>query len=176
MRKIDFRFLSLCAIGALFSGLLGFMVAAGNNVTFDGHEHPPSPSKSHSNLDNLHANSSNHQKMHDSPIHIAENMPVPTITAKLQRDPVSGFNLNLETSNFTFTPELTGLEHSNGMGHAHLYMDGQKIARIYGNWFHISSIPMGAKELIITLNSNDHRPLFANNLPISSIITLENER
>ena len=39
MRQIDLRFLGLCAIGALFSGLLGFMIAAGNNVTFDGHEH-----------------------------------------------------------------------------------------------------------------------------------------
>ena len=51
----------------------------------------------------------------------------------------------------------------------------QKIARLYGNWFHISEIPKGAKSLEITLNSNDHRPFFANNVVISSIIALENE-
>lgn len=48
MRQIDLRFLGLCAIGALFSGLLGFMIAAGNNVTFDGHEHLAGPLASHS--------------------------------------------------------------------------------------------------------------------------------
>ena len=172
MRKIDLRFLGLCAIGALFSGLLGFMIAAANNVTFDGHEHPANPLGSHSELTNLR----NHEKMHDTPIHIAKNIAVPTIAAKLQRDPFSGFNLKLETLNFTFAPDLSGLEHKDGMGHAHLYIDGQKIARLYGNWFHISEIPKGAKSLEITLNSNDHRPFFANNVVISSIIALENER
>ena len=109
MRKIDLRFLGLCAIGSLFSGLLGFMIAAGNNVTFDSHEHPASSLASHSDLTNLRAHSSNHEKMHDSPIHIAKNIAVPTITAKLEEDPVSGFNLNLETRNFTFAPKLSGL-------------------------------------------------------------------
>ena len=122
MRKIDLRFLGLCAIGALFSGLLGFMIAAANNVTFDGHEHPANPLVSHSELTNLRTHSSNHEKMHDTPIHIAKNIAVPTIAAKLERDPTSGFNLNLETRNFTFAPELSGLEHKDGMGHAHLYI------------------------------------------------------
>ena len=175
MRQIDLRFLGLCAIGALFSGLLGFMIAAGNNVTFDGHEHLAGPLASHSELSNLRTHSSNHEKMHDTPLHIAKNIPLPTITAKLEKDPVSGFNLNLETRNFTFAPALSGREHKNGMGHAHLYIDGQKIARLYGNWFHISEIPKGAKSLKITLNSNGHRPFFANNVVISSIIALENE-
>ncbi|MBT5573816.1 hypothetical protein N9C75_02035 [Alphaproteobacteria bacterium] len=175
MRKIDLRFLGLCAIGSLFSGLLGFMIAAGNNVILDGHEHPKNPARSHLELGNLHPYSTNHEKKHDSPIHIGKNIAVPTIIAKLEKDPVSGFNLNLETSNFIFAPELSGLEHKNGMGHAHLYIDGQKIARLYGNWFHIIEIPKGAKTLEITLNSNDHRPFFLNNILISSIITVENE-
>lgn len=176
MRQIDLRFLGLCAIGALFSGLLGFMIAAGNNVTFDGHEHLAGPLASHSELSNLRTHSSNHEKMHDTPLHIAKNIPLPTITAKLEKDPVSGFNLNLETGNFTFAPALSGREHKDGMGHAHLYVDGQKIARLYGNWFHISEFPKDAKSLEITLNSNNHRPFFVNNSIISSIISLENGR
>ena len=176
MRQIDFRFLGLCAIGALFSGLLGFMIAAGNNVTFDGHEHLAGPLASHSELTNLRTHSSNHEKMHDTPLHIAKNIPLPTITAKLEKDPVSGFNLNLETGNFTFAPALSGREHKDGMGHAHLYIDGQKIARLYGNWFHISEFPKDANSLEITLNSNNHRPFFVNNSIVSSIISLENGR
>ena len=82
MRKIDVRFLSLCAIGALFSGLLGFMVAAGNNVTFDGHEHLAGPLALHSELNNLRTHSSNHEKMHDTPLHIAKNIAVPIIKCK----------------------------------------------------------------------------------------------
>ena len=153
-----------------------YLAVYGNNVTFDGHKHLAAPLSSYSELTNLRTHAGNHEKMHDSPIHINTNIAVPTITAKLERDPVSGFNLNLETRNFTFAPELSGLKHKDGMGHAHLYVDGQKIARLYGNWFHISEIPKDAKSLEITLNSNNHRPFFVNNSIISSIISLENGR
>ena len=98
---------------------------------------------------------------------------IPTIEATLHKDPISGFNLQLVTSNFRFSPELAGLKHKNGMGHAHLYIDGHKTARIYNNWHHIKVIPNGAKELTVTLNSNDHKPFVLNNTVISSIIKLD---
>ncbi len=176
MDKINLRFIGLCAIGAIFSGLIGFLIAAGNGVTFNGHDHKTAHFKDYL-ADNLpHADTTGHAKMHDTPIHLANNKAAPTIIAKIKKDPVSGFNLFLITTNFIFAPELSGLQHKDGTGHAHLYIDGQKIARLYGKSFHISEIPKGAESLEVTLNSNDHRPFFSNNLLISSIIALENER
>ncbi len=31
--------MGLSAIGAIFSGLIGFLIAGANNITFDGHDH-----------------------------------------------------------------------------------------------------------------------------------------
>ena len=59
------------------------------------------------------------------------------------------------------------------MGHAHLYIDGQKIARIYSNWHHIKEIPAGAKELTVTLNSNEHKAYVFKSAVIKSIIKLD---
>ncbi len=70
---------------------------------------------------------------------------IPTINAKFQTDPFSEFNLHLSTSNFIFIPEYAGLKNKNGRGHAHLYIDGQKFARLYGYWYHINKIPEDSK-------------------------------
>ena len=167
MRKIDFRLLGLYAIGSIFSGLIGFMIAGANNVTFDGHKH---------NMDHLdtgyHGDKTSHSETHAEPIAIPKNRQEPSIRAELQVDPVSGFNLHLITSNFTFAPESAGLKHKDGIGHAHLYIDEHKIARLYNSWFHIDTIPEDAKQMRITLYSNDHRPFMADNKIISAVIEL----
>ena len=115
MRQIDFRLLGLCAIGFIFSGLIGFMIAGANNVTFDGHKH---------NMDHLdtayHGGKTSLSETHAEPIAIPKNGLEPSIKAELQIDPVSGFNLHIITSNFTFAPESAGHKHKDGLGHAHL--------------------------------------------------------
>ena len=167
MKQINFRLLGLCAIGFIFSGLIGFMIAGANNVTFDGHKH---------NMDHLdtayHGGKTSHSETHAEPIAIPKNGLEPSIKAELQIDPVSGFNLHLITSNFVFAPESTGLKHKDGKGHAHLYIDEHKIARLYNSWFHIDTIPEDAKQMRITLYSNDHRPFMADNKIISAVIEL----
>ena len=78
MRKIDFRLLGLCAIGFLFSGLIGFMIAGANNVTFDGHKH---------NMDHLdtayYGGKTSHSETHAEPIAIPKNGLEPSIRAEL---------------------------------------------------------------------------------------------
>ena len=54
--------------------------------------------------------------------------------------------------------ERSGGDHVAGEGHAHVYVDGEKIARLYGPWLHIPSLSPGAV-VEVTLNANDHRPL-----------------
>ena len=47
-----------------------------------------------------------------------------------------------------------------GEGHAHLYIDGEKIARIYGPWYHVGKILPGAHTIVATLNANNHDTYF----------------
>ncbi len=71
-------------------------------------------------------------------------------------DSVSGMNVRLTTTNFTFAPEEVGGEHVPGHGHAHIYVDGVKVGRLYGEHYHLGSIAPGEHTLRATLNANTH--------------------
>jgi len=73
-------------------------------------------------------------------------------------DGSGGVNLHLKTQNFEFTPENVNTLNIAGQGHAHLYIDGKKITRIYGDWYHLptSSMVNGEYTLSVDLNGNDH--------------------
>lgn len=86
------------------------------------------------------------------------------------KDPMSGWNINLKVNNFRFTPENASLPHSPGEGHAHLYINDNKIARLYGDWYHIPEFIKDKNEIKVTLNSNDHQTLAIGKQPIEKII------
>ena len=71
-------------------------------------------------------------------------------------DSVSGLNVSLTTTNFTFAPEEVGGEHVPGHGHAHIYVDGVKVGRLYSEHYHLGSIGPGEHRLRATLNANTH--------------------
>lgn len=80
----------------------------------------------------------------------------PALTMTVTEDPMSGWNVSLVTENFTFAPTQAGGLPIPNTGHAHLYVGDQKIARMYGPYFHIPSLPPGQHEIVVTLSSNDH--------------------
>lgn len=81
---------------------------------------------------------------------------IPELKIFVTEDRMSGWNIRLETENFTFAPESTGLPHVHGEGHAHLYINDRKEGRIYGNWHHLESLPAGDHTIKVTLNTNLH--------------------
>ncbi len=83
----------------------------------------------------------------------------PTLDFSLAKDKSSGWNLHIITSNFRFAPQAASSPHVAGEGHAHIYVNGEKLARVYGPWFHIANLPKGETMVTITLNANNHSPL-----------------
>ena len=61
--------------------------------------------------------------------------------------------------NFTFAPQNVDGEPVDGEGHAHLYVDDVKVARVYGEWFHLDSLPEDAQQVYVSLYANNHQPL-----------------
>jgi len=87
---------------------------------------------------------------------------VPTVAIVVSKDAVSGYNLEIQTQNFTFAPQRASTTALPNEGHAHLMVDGKKIARVYGSWFHIPAETVaapGTHEIHVTLNANDHSDL-----------------
>jgi len=159
------RSLGLLVIGLVFGGGIGFLVAAGNGITLDGHDH--------GDHGGAHQ-ATGHDAHHDMMIDLPDGVPTPTLRVAIEPDPVLGWNLHLSTENFRFAPEAAGLAHKDGEGHAHLHVNGTKIARLYGDWFHLTDLPAGAVEVEVGLYSNDHSRLSVKGEPLKQVITLQN--
>ncbi|MFE9256894.1 hypothetical protein [Streptomyces sp. NPDC006879] len=82
----------------------------------------------------------------------------PQVHLALRPDTEDGWNLELEVQNFRFTPDSTGGAAVEGAGHVHLLLDGRKLARVYGPWFHLPSaqVPRGPHTLTARLYADDH--------------------
>lgn len=99
-----------------------------------------------------------HHHVHRT-LEVPAGRPVPALDLVVTQDPVSGWNLQLQTENFRFAPENVNHSSLFNEGHAHLYVNGEKIARIYSNWYHLSELPPGRNEIRVTLNANGHEAL-----------------
>jgi zinc transporter ZupT len=95
---------------------------------------------------------------HLQPVEIPKGMPVPTVHLLVRRDSESGWNLHVQTTHFRFTPELINGPNRIGEGHAHLFVDGKKVARLYGPWYHLDHLGPGKHEIRVGLFTNQHAP------------------
>ena len=98
---------------------------------------------------------------HGSSQELAAGVPVPSIAIEVAADAVEGWNLRIRTTDFRIVPENVSTTHVDGEGHMHLYVDGEKLSRIYGEWHHIGALQPGEHEVRVELSSNNHSALAA---------------
>lgn len=79
-----------------------------------------------------------------------------SVSLHVEPDAVAGLNIRLTTTGFTFTPEAVNADDEPGTGHAHLYVDGVKITRLYGPAYHLTGVAPGEHEIRVALNTNSH--------------------
>ena len=96
----------------------------------------------------------------------------PSVTLQAKRDAMGGWNIHIETINFRFAPENVNGHPTAGEGHAHLYVDGMKVTRVYGPWFFLSELPAGTHSLEVTLNANDHSGFVLKGEPVADSIDI----
>jgi hypothetical protein len=105
-------------------------------------------------------------------VHEIKQEFAPTATLDIQKDPTGGFNVQVITSNFVWRPEMASMKHVPGEGHAHVFLDGRKIMRIYNQWFHLNtyqfSTKAGEQLLSIEFVGNDHAPYTIAGLPVGT--------
>ncbi|WP_298936747.1 hypothetical protein [uncultured Ruegeria sp.] len=155
------RSLALFAIGLIFGGGAGFVLAAANGVTFDGHDHSdPAHHGGHQ------AETAEHD--HSAVINLPAGSNTPSVKITVVKDPMAGWNLHVLPQNFEFAPESASAADQPGKGHAHVYANGLKLARLYGNWMHLADLPKGEVEIEVSLNSNNHSQLMVDGVPVSA--------
>lgn len=82
--------------------------------------------------------------------------PVPSARLAVSPDPHGGYVVRVDTDAFAFAPAAAH-RHVPGEGHAHLYVDGQKVARLYGPVYHLGALPKGRRTVTVALATHDHR-------------------
>jgi len=111
--------------------------------------------------------------VHDhKPIPLPEGAKTPQINIAIFKDEKDGFNLHIALANFELEPpefesalispppQLTGTQKVNFIvdGHAHLYVNGKKISRVYGQYVHLPSTLFnpGINMIMVSLNAHSH--------------------
>ena len=144
-------------IGLFFGTGIGFLWAGSQGITFDGHDH--ATGDDHATMD--------HGSMDHSAVDLPANGTAPTLAITLHKDAMSGLNLEIQTTNFTFSPETVNGTNIPNTGHAHVYANGKKLSRVYGNWFHITGLPAGEHTIKVELNANNHGVLTVAGKPVA---------
>lgn len=161
------RAFALFIIGLAFGGGIGFVLAAANGVTLDGHVHADNLEPAHLGIGGTLGEGHNHYQKLD-----LAGSNAPTLDVLVTEDPDQGWNLRVMTTGFTFSPAKVGRAHAPGEGHAHVYVNGQKVTRLYGPWMHLATLPEGVVEILVTLNANDHRLLSVGGMPVEARVLL----
>lgn len=107
---------------------------------------------------NGHDQASNHGEAHKhEEVSIPSGEQIPSIEGSVKKDHSGSWLLHIMTDNFKFTPEKAGLNEVNySEGHAHLYVNGEKLNRLYGNYYNLGELEPGTYHIKVTLNANNH--------------------
>ena len=85
----------------------------------------------------------------------------PGVKIHLEKDAHTkgALNLFLDLKNFRFAPEEVNKTSKINEGHAHLYLNGKKLTRLYAASYFMDKLPKGDLEIRVTLNTNMHEDL-----------------
>lgn len=107
-------------------------------------------------------------------VEIPKDMEIPEVNLTVTPDGPDTWLLKLDLHHFAFAPEKAGeMQPSYNEGHAHIYINGKKISRLYGEYYHLGKLKEGRNEITVTLNSNNHGALMAGGQPVGATSVIE---
>lgn len=126
-------------------------------------------------LKNPHAHG---MKKHSVKIIPADFRNPPSVKARLEKDAHArgAVNLFLELKNFRFAPAEVNKTSRINEGHAHLYVNGKKLTRLYGPAYFLENLPKGKVRIRVTLNTNAHEDLSHRGRLIQDVLEYGAER
>ncbi|HEY9651584.1 MAG TPA: hypothetical protein V6C95_13025 [Coleofasciculaceae cyanobacterium] len=104
---------------------------------------------------------------------IPSGQPIPSVDLIVHPDAMGGWNIEAKISNFRFAPDKINQDSNPQEGHAHLYVNGKKLTRLYGSWYYLSNLTPGSYNITVTLNTNRHEDLIYNGQVIGDTETID---
>ena len=87
-------------------------------------------------------------------------------------DASGGVAVTIDTENWRWAPENVDRQHRDGEGHAHIYVDGEKVGRVYGPSYYIMGLEPGRHDIRVTLNANSHNNLLVDGELVEAMTTI----
>lgn len=109
--------------------------------------------------------------LHSDSITVESETPV-SVAITAEPDAHGGVNVRIATEGFRFAEELVDQPHAPGVGHAHIYVDGEKLGRVFDSEYHIPELSPGEREIRVSLNINDHSELVYDGANVESTVTV----
>ena len=107
---------------------------------------------------------------HDVAFEVPADEPRPSVSLTVRPDG-DGWIAEALVSHFQFSKDQVDGEHSPGLGHGHLYLNGLKLQRIYEPNTRIGALLPGDYTVRVTLNTNDHRPYSVDGAVVTAVAT-----
>ena len=115
-----------------------------------------------------------HEHSHEDPEPAQADSPM-SLEVTPYPDTGGAYNLQVAPVGFTFSGENVSRDHVPGEGHAHVYVDGKKITRMYGPWIALPTLEPGMHTIRVTLNTNDHRDYTWNGMLVEASVEVHME-
>lgn len=154
---------------------LSLAVAATGLLVLSGCTTKTTPSSSEVPVAETTSTHDGHNAMEHThePYDVPEGVPVPTVELNVNEDEKGGWNVQIITTNFTFAPERVNQDNVDGEGHAHIYVDGEKVTRVYSEWYYLGDLGEGEYEISVDLNTNQHDVYAVDGEPIEASVYVE---
>jgi hypothetical protein len=120
------------------------------------------------------------------PVELPEMALMPKLDLSIYPDSMSGFNLHIEYQHFeNEPPEFADIKNEKNMseknivdGHAHLFINGEKVQRVYGRYLHLQAkyFKPGINQVTITLNDHQHNHWSRNNKRVFASYFIDTEK
>jgi hypothetical protein len=164
------RALLLFVIGLVFGGAFGFL--ASGTMEMSSHH---GPNDADHDMADAHDHASHADKAHDHSALTSwpTDVAVPTLSLSVTDDGPTSRNLHIMAKGYEWTPEQVNGAMTTG-GHAHVYINGLKVARAYGPWLHLEGFPTdGPVTVRVTFNANDHSGWAVDGVPLAIETVIE---
>lgn len=90
---------------------------------------------------------------------VPAGFPVPAVDLHVMPADGGGWLVEIEPTNFIVRTECSTEQRDILEGHAHLYINGQKIGTMFSHWHYVTAMPPGLNVVTVTLNTAQHRAL-----------------
>ena len=94
---------------------------------------------------------------------LPETQPEPTVKLSVYQDHARNWLLQIDTTDFQFTELCVANAAATAIGHAHVVLNGQKVASAFHPIVNLGKLPAGQHRIGISLRGQDHRVLLGQN-------------